>query len=94
MGNIVVVGSSNTDLVVTTLHLPQPGETLLGNEINIHPGGKGANQVVATARANAIIMYSFFIFHLVLFGALIPPCRLKSIKILPGGSKPGSDDST
>jgi len=53
MGNIVVVGSSNTDLVVTTLHLPQPGETLLGNEINIHPGGKGANQVVATARANA-----------------------------------------
>jgi len=53
MGNIVVVGSSNTDFVVTTLNLPNPGETLLGNEINLHPGGKGANQVVATARANA-----------------------------------------
>jgi ribokinase len=50
---IVVVGSSNTDLVLTCDRLPQPGETLLGGEFRQFSGGKGANQAVAAARAGA-----------------------------------------
>lgn len=48
--NILVVGSSNTDMVVLTDHFPQPGETLLGGNFFMNPGGKGANQAVAAAR--------------------------------------------
>lgn len=48
--SIVVVGSSNTDMVVRTPHLPRPGETVLGGEFMMNPGGKGANQAVAVKR--------------------------------------------
>ena len=48
--NILVVGSSNTDMVVKTNHLPRPGETVLGGTFFMNPGGKGANQAVAVAR--------------------------------------------
>lgn len=47
---ITVIGSSNTDLVAKTPKLPAPGETVLGSEFVIAPGGKGANQAVAIAR--------------------------------------------
>lgn len=47
---IVVVGSSNTDMVVRSPHLPAPGETVLGGEFLMAAGGKGANQAVAAAR--------------------------------------------
>src|SRR5579871_5174004 len=47
---IVVVGSSNTDMVIKTPRIPLPGETLLGSEFLMAPGGKGANQAVAAAR--------------------------------------------
>ncbi|MFZ4894956.1 ribokinase [Plantibacter sp. Mn2098] len=47
---IVVVGSLNADLVVHTARFPQPGETLLGSELTVVPGGKGANQAVAAGR--------------------------------------------
>ena len=47
---ITVIGSSNTDLVVKAPKLPAPGETVLGSEFIIAPGGKGANQAVAIAR--------------------------------------------
>ena len=50
MGRIVVIGSSNTDMVVKTRTLPQPGETVLGGTFFMNPGGKGANQAVAAAR--------------------------------------------
>jgi ribokinase len=49
-GNIVVVGSTNTDMVVKATRLPQPGETVLGGQFFLFPGGKGANQAVAAAR--------------------------------------------
>jgi ribokinase len=57
MGKIVVVGSSNTDMVVTTQKMPLPGETLMGNEFSVHQGGKGANQAVAVARAGSEITF-------------------------------------
>lgn len=47
---VVVVGSINTDLVVRTEWIPVAGETVLGGDFRIHPGGKGANQAVAVAR--------------------------------------------
>ena len=54
MGNkIVVVGSSNTDMIVKLSHLPKPGETVSGGAFSTAAGGKGANQAVAAARAGA-----------------------------------------
>jgi len=49
-GHIVVVGSLNMDLVVRAARHPMPGETILGGDFSIFPGGKGANQAVAAAR--------------------------------------------
>lgn len=50
---IVVVGSSNMDLVIKTSRIPKPGETILGGEFAMVAGGKGANQAVAAARMGA-----------------------------------------
>ena len=47
---IVVVGSLNMDFVVSVEHLPAPGETVLGRNFQMIPGGKGANQAVAAAK--------------------------------------------
>jgi ribokinase len=47
---ILVIGSSNTDMVIKTKKFPLPGETLLGGNFFMFPGGKGANQAVAAAR--------------------------------------------
>ena len=55
--HLVVVGSSNTDLVIQCDRLPQPGETLLGGEFARFAGGKGANQAVAAARAGARVTF-------------------------------------
>lgn len=54
--HIVVVGSSNTDLVLHCDRLPKPGETLLGGPLARFAGGKGANQAVAAARAGARVI--------------------------------------
>jgi ribokinase len=53
MSRVVVVGSANVDLVVTVPVLPRPGETVLGGDFLAVPGGKGANQAIAAARAGA-----------------------------------------
>lgn len=49
--SIIVLGSINTDLVIRSQSLPQPGETVLGGEFYRAAGGKGANQAVAAARS-------------------------------------------
>lgn len=48
--HILVIGSSNTDMVIKTHNLPRPGETVLGGNFFMLQGGKGANQAVAVAR--------------------------------------------
>ncbi len=48
---ILVAGSANLDFVVRAHHIPTPGETVLGQTFTTYPGGKGANQAVACARA-------------------------------------------
>lgn len=53
MEPITVIGSLNMDLVVRTSKAPQAGETLTGSDFHLIPGGKGANQAVAAARAGA-----------------------------------------
>src|SRR5512145_1710247 len=50
MPHILVIGSLNADLVVRAPHFPLPGETISGEDLQIIPGGKGANQAVAAAR--------------------------------------------
>ncbi len=50
MADVLVVGSLNADLVVKSPRFPQPGETISGEDLQIIPGGKGANQAVAAAR--------------------------------------------
>ena len=57
MSEIVVVGSSNTDMVVKTPRFPEPGETILGGDFFMFPGGKGANQAVAAARLGGKINF-------------------------------------
>ncbi len=47
---IIVIGSSNTDMVIKAGRLPVPGETVIGGKFFMNPGGKGANQAVAAAR--------------------------------------------
>lgn len=57
MPRIAIIGSSNTDLVITAHRLPNPSETLLGGDFKRHAGGKGANQAVAAARAGARVCF-------------------------------------
>ena len=52
-----MLGSLNMDLVVTMSHLPQPGETVLGERLGRYPGGKGANQAVAAARLGGQVAF-------------------------------------
>ncbi|MBW6537401.1 MAG: ribokinase [Mariniphaga sp.] len=54
---IIVIGSSNTDMVVKVPHIPAPGETIMGTDFLTIPGGKGANQAVAAARAGADVTF-------------------------------------
>ena len=53
MADILVVGSINMDMVITTHAWARPGETVRGSEFMLSPGGKGANQAVAAAKLGA-----------------------------------------
>lgn len=57
MKQIIVIGSTNTDMVIKTDHLPAPGETILGGKFLMNPGGKGANQAVAAARLGGSVSF-------------------------------------
>jgi len=57
MTKILVIGSSNTDMVIKTKKLPAPGETILGGTFLMNPGGKGANQAVAAARLGGKVRF-------------------------------------
>ena len=67
MAEILVIGSSNTDMVVQAPYLPTAGETVLGNKFVMSPGGKGANQAVAAARLGGKVSF---------LGKLAPACPL------------------
>lgn len=54
---IIVVGSSNTDMIIKLDRIPRPGETILGGEFTTAAGGKGANQAVAAARAGGDVTF-------------------------------------
>jgi ribokinase len=54
---IVVIGSSNTDMIVQLDRIPAPGETVLGGRFSTSAGGKGANQAVAAARAGGQVVF-------------------------------------
>jgi ribokinase len=55
--SIFVIGSSNTDMVVRSKRIPQKGETILGGDFFMFPGGKGANQAVAAARLGGHVTF-------------------------------------
>ncbi|MCW3115052.1 MAG: ribokinase [Segetibacter sp.] len=55
--SLVVVGSTNTDMVIISNHLPAPGETILGGDFFMNPGGKGANQAVAAQRLGGNVTF-------------------------------------
>jgi ribokinase len=55
--SVLVIGSSNTDLIIKAARIPKPGETILGGEFARAAGGKGANQAVAAARAGGAVTF-------------------------------------
>lgn len=57
MTRVCVVGSVNTDLTFTVETMPRPGDTVLASALMSSPGGKGANQAVAAARAGAQVQF-------------------------------------
>ncbi len=54
---VLVVGSANMDMVVSTARFPRPGETVLGRSFAMFPGGKGANQAVACAKLGGDVTF-------------------------------------
>ena len=54
---VVVVGSANADLVLDVDHRPAAGETIMGSDVLITPGGKGANQAVAAGRVGGEVAF-------------------------------------
>jgi ribokinase len=55
--NITVIGSSNTDMIIKVPRIPGPKEVVLGGKFSTAPGGKGANQAVAAARAGGKVTF-------------------------------------
>ena len=58
MNKIIVIGSSNTDMVVRSKSLPRPGESVIGGDFMMAGGGQGANQAIAVARMGHKVIFS------------------------------------
>lgn len=54
---IVVIGSTNVDMVVKTDHIPEPGETILSESFFMNSGGKGSNQFVVVMRLDGTVTF-------------------------------------
>jgi ribokinase len=78
---IVVVGSSNMDLVVRAPRLPAPGETLAGYDFRTVAGGKGANQAVAAARLGGAVSFVSCTGNDAFGGALRAGCAADGIDV-------------
>ena len=63
MSVITVIGSTNIDLVATTAKFPETGETVIGNNFQVFPGGKGANQAVGIAQLRGEVNFITKIGH-------------------------------
>lgn len=57
MKEVLVIGSSNTDMVVRVRNIPHPGQTVMGDDLQVFAGGKGANQAVAARRAGGNVRF-------------------------------------
>jgi len=57
MSQVLVIGSSNTDMVVRVKDIPHPGQTVMGGAFQVFAGGKGANQAVAARRAGSKVCF-------------------------------------
>lgn len=57
MNKIVVIGSSNTDMMILSEHLPVQGQIIIGGQFTMNPGGKGANQSIAIARMGGNVTF-------------------------------------
>jgi len=57
VSRVLVIGSSNTDMILRVPRIPRPGETVLGRDFAMAGGGKGANQAVAAARAGGRVIF-------------------------------------
>lgn len=57
MKPILIIGSSNTDMVIRVSELPRPGQTVAGDDFQVFGGGKGANQAIAARRAGAAVKF-------------------------------------
>ena len=79
---ILVAGSANLDFVVNATHIPAPGETVLGREFRTFPGGKGANQAVAVARAGGVATHMLLALGMDAFAAPIEASLLQAGVVL------------
>src|SRR5258708_7066037 len=89
MARVVVLGSSNTDMVVRLPRLPSPGETLLGGDFLTGPGGKGANQAVAARRAGADVVFLTAVGDDVLGRQALEQCRKEGLDVSHVVTVPG-----
>lgn len=81
MRDIYVLGSLNTDLVISSNRIPKAGETLTGTGFSIHPGGKGANQAVAAARLGGKVYFCGCLGNDVFGKNIIENCKINNVDV-------------
>lgn len=84
---VVVIGSLNADMVVSTPQFPASGETVIGSSLHFHCGGKGANQAYAAACAGVRVAMVGQISHVWKAPILSSPCRRTMLPMQKAASK-------